>query len=100
MLSDLLDGCLQVVTLWLWGEEDLHRMCAARYTLCKRQEISQLENPLVLIAMFYQGHLSYYLQPVDTGTLCSDWTVIQIHLCEEVEGDVLLFLTGQEVGGA
>ena len=27
-------------------------------------------------------------------------TVIQIHLCEEVEGDVLLFLTGQEVGGA
>ena len=25
-------------------------------------------------------------------------TVIQIHLCEEVEGDVLLFLTGQEVG--
>ena len=24
-------------------------------------------------------------------------TVIQIHLCEEVEGDVLLFLTGQEV---
>ena len=26
-------------------------------------------------------------------------TVIQIHLCEEVEGDILLFLTGQEVGG-
>ena len=26
-------------------------------------------------------------------------TVIQIHLCEEVEGDVLLFLTGQEVSG-
>ena len=24
-------------------------------------------------------------------------TVIQIHLCEEVEGDVLVFLTGQEV---
>ena len=24
-------------------------------------------------------------------------TVIQIHLCEEDEGDVLLFLTGQEV---
>lgn len=24
-------------------------------------------------------------------------TVIQIHMCEEVEGDVLLFLTGQEV---
>jgi len=24
-------------------------------------------------------------------------TVIQIHLCEEVEGDILLFLTGQEV---
>ena len=24
-------------------------------------------------------------------------TVIQIHLCEEVEGDMLLFLTGQEV---
>lgn len=23
-------------------------------------------------------------------------TVIQIHICEEVEGDVLLFLTGQE----
>lgn len=25
-------------------------------------------------------------------------TVIQIHMCEEVEGDILLFLTGQEVG--
>lgn len=24
-------------------------------------------------------------------------TVIQIHMCEEIEGDVLLFLTGQEV---
>lgn len=24
-------------------------------------------------------------------------TVIQIHLCEEVAGDILLFLTGQEV---
>lgn len=24
-------------------------------------------------------------------------TVVQIHLCEEVVGDVLLFLTGQEV---
>ncbi len=24
-------------------------------------------------------------------------TVVQIHICEEVEGDVLLFLTGQEV---
>ena len=24
-------------------------------------------------------------------------TVIQIHICEEVEGDILLFLTGQEV---
>ena len=24
-------------------------------------------------------------------------TVVQIHLCEEVEGDILLFLTGQEV---
>lgn len=24
-------------------------------------------------------------------------TVIQIHMCEETEGDVLLFLTGQEV---
>ena len=24
-------------------------------------------------------------------------TVIQIHMCEEVEGDILLFLTGQEV---
>jgi len=24
-------------------------------------------------------------------------TVIQIHMCEEVSGDVLLFLTGQEV---
>lgn len=24
-------------------------------------------------------------------------TVVQIHMCEEVEGDVLLFLTGQEV---
>ena len=27
-------------------------------------------------------------------------TVVQIHLLEEIEGDVLLFLTGQEVGGA
>ena len=26
-------------------------------------------------------------------------TVVQIHICEEVEGDVLLFLTGQEVCG-
>lgn len=26
-------------------------------------------------------------------------TVIQIHMCEEEEGDVLLFLTGQEVRG-
>lgn len=25
-------------------------------------------------------------------------TVIQIHMCEEDEGDCLLFLTGQEVG--
>lgn len=25
-------------------------------------------------------------------------TVIQVHLCEEVKGDALLFLTGQEVG--
>lgn len=25
-------------------------------------------------------------------------TVVQIHLCEEVQGDILLFLTGQEVG--
>ena len=25
-------------------------------------------------------------------------TVIQIHMCEEIEGDMLLFLTGQEVG--
>lgn len=25
-------------------------------------------------------------------------TVIQIHMCEESEGDILLFLTGQEVG--
>lgn len=24
-------------------------------------------------------------------------TVVQIHICEEVEGDMLLFLTGQEV---
>jgi hypothetical protein len=24
-------------------------------------------------------------------------TVVQIHLCEEIEGDILLFLTGQEV---
>jgi len=24
-------------------------------------------------------------------------TVVQIHMCEETEGDVLLFLTGQEV---
>lgn len=24
-------------------------------------------------------------------------TVIQIHMCEEVAGDILLFLTGQEV---
>ena len=24
-------------------------------------------------------------------------TVIQIHMCEETEGDILLFLTGQEV---
>ena len=24
-------------------------------------------------------------------------TVVQIHMCEEVEGDILLFLTGQEV---
>jgi len=24
-------------------------------------------------------------------------TVVQIHMCEEIEGDVLLFLTGQEV---
>ena len=24
-------------------------------------------------------------------------TVVQIHMCEEVEGDMLLFLTGQEV---
>ncbi len=24
-------------------------------------------------------------------------TVIQIHMCEEIAGDVLLFLTGQEV---
>ena len=24
-------------------------------------------------------------------------TVIQIHMCEEKEGDILLFLTGQEV---
>lgn len=24
-------------------------------------------------------------------------TVVQIHMCEEVEGDLLLFLTGQEV---
>ena len=24
-------------------------------------------------------------------------TVVQIHICEEVEGDILLFLTGQEV---
>ena len=24
-------------------------------------------------------------------------TVIQIHMCEEIEGDILLFLTGQEV---
>lgn len=27
-------------------------------------------------------------------------TVVQIHMCEEVEGDMLLFLTGQEVGRA
>jgi len=27
-------------------------------------------------------------------------TVIQIHLCEEVEGDILVFLTGQEVSSA
>lgn len=26
-------------------------------------------------------------------------TVIQIHMCEEIAGDVLLFLTGQEVRG-
>jgi hypothetical protein len=26
-------------------------------------------------------------------------TVVQIHMCEETEGDVLLFLTGQEVRG-
>ena len=26
-------------------------------------------------------------------------TVVQIHMCEETEGDVLLFLTGQEVCG-
>ena len=26
-------------------------------------------------------------------------TVVQIHMCEEVEGDMLLFLTGQEVSG-
>ena len=26
-------------------------------------------------------------------------TVVQIHLCEEIEGDILLFLTGQEVYG-
>ena len=25
-------------------------------------------------------------------------TVVQIHMCEEVSGDILLFLTGQEVG--
>ena len=24
-------------------------------------------------------------------------TVLQIHMCEEIEGDLLLFLTGQEV---
>src|SRR6201996_4838061 len=24
-------------------------------------------------------------------------TVVQIHICEEIEGDMLLFLTGQEV---
>jgi len=24
-------------------------------------------------------------------------TVLQIHMCEEIEGDILLFLTGQEV---
>ena len=24
-------------------------------------------------------------------------TVLQIHMCEEIDGDVLLFLTGQEV---
>lgn len=24
-------------------------------------------------------------------------TVVQIHMCEEVDGDILLFLTGQEV---
>ncbi len=24
-------------------------------------------------------------------------TVVQIHLCEEVQGDILIFLTGQEV---
>lgn len=24
-------------------------------------------------------------------------TVVQIHMCEEIEGDILLFLTGQEV---
>jgi HrpA-like RNA helicase len=27
-------------------------------------------------------------------------TVVQIHMCEEVEGDMLLFLTGQEVTNA
>ena len=26
-------------------------------------------------------------------------TVVQIHMCEEGEGDILLFLTGQEVTG-
>ena len=25
-------------------------------------------------------------------------TVVQIHMCEEIAGDILLFLTGQEVG--
>ena len=26
-------------------------------------------------------------------------TVLQIHMCEEIEGDILMFLTGQEVSG-
>ena len=66
------------------------------YVLCMQQYFDNA--PLMSVpGRTHPVEIFYTPEPERDYLEAAIRTVIQIHMCEESEGDVLLFLTGQEV---
>ena len=70
------------------------------YLLCGKQQYFDNAPLMSVPGRTHPVEIFYTPEPERDYLEAAIRTVVQIHMCEEVEGDVLLFLTGQEVNSS